>query len=373
MKIYKEKQFLIFDFENGRTVKYDFATKTAIGIKGKPVKNLCGQLSGMTVDELIECCEDKKYAKFLDFIKSKYKSYGVKNIGTILSKIPKYSKYEQIFAAGLEDIINFRYFSKSISDIPKSLLKIARKRNIKINDTLCRYWKEDPDAHYIGYMLDYISLNDNDILDIFKSERLEYYNSQSYYKSYFNILIREYGYNAKALFTYLDRLKTYEGIEDIYYIMSELYDYAYMMKSISDKFDKYPRNFLTTHRIACRNYNRLKKNFHEEMFQNRIKKEYECTYKNYIFIYPDCTQDIKDEAVMQNNCVASYIDRVIDGECHIMFLRNKDNPDKSLVTLEIRNNRIVQALRHFNNPITDQDLEAIDFWNKKYEKGSVAA
>ncbi len=40
MRVYKEKQYLIFDYEDGRTVKYDFATKTAIGIKGKPVKGL---------------------------------------------------------------------------------------------------------------------------------------------------------------------------------------------------------------------------------------------------------------------------------------------------------------------------------------------
>ena len=26
MKVYKDKQFLVFDFENGKTVKYDFAT-----------------------------------------------------------------------------------------------------------------------------------------------------------------------------------------------------------------------------------------------------------------------------------------------------------------------------------------------------------
>ena len=47
MKVYKDKQFLVFDFENGKTVKYDFATNTAIGIKGKPVKNLQSQLNGI--------------------------------------------------------------------------------------------------------------------------------------------------------------------------------------------------------------------------------------------------------------------------------------------------------------------------------------
>lgn len=67
-RIYKDKQFLIFDFEDGKTVKYDFATKTAIGKKGKPVKDLRSQLSGMTMKELIECCDDQKYAKFLKFV-----------------------------------------------------------------------------------------------------------------------------------------------------------------------------------------------------------------------------------------------------------------------------------------------------------------
>lgn len=63
MRVYKDKQYLIFDYKDGRTVKYDFATKTAIGINGKPVKNLCSQLRGFILDQLIECCDDKQYAK----------------------------------------------------------------------------------------------------------------------------------------------------------------------------------------------------------------------------------------------------------------------------------------------------------------------
>lgn len=148
--------------------------------------------------------------------------------------------------------------------------------------------------------------------------------------------------------------------------MQELYDYARMMKTISPKFDKYPRNFLTTHKIACRNYNRLKKEFSEEIFRTRINKDYECVFGDYQFIYPTSTQDIKDEAVAQNNCVASYIDDVIDGKCHIMFLRKKSSPKNSLVTIEIRNNTIVQAKRRFNDPVTDEDQKAINSWNKKF-------
>ena len=37
MKVYKEKQFLVFDFEDGKTVKYDFTTGKTIGKLGKIV------------------------------------------------------------------------------------------------------------------------------------------------------------------------------------------------------------------------------------------------------------------------------------------------------------------------------------------------
>ena len=98
-KVFKEKQYLIFDFEDGKTVKYDFAIKKAIGKSGKYVRDLRSQLSGMTMRELIECCEDKKYANFLRFVQNK-SYYSIENIGTILSKVPLYSRYEQIFSAG---------------------------------------------------------------------------------------------------------------------------------------------------------------------------------------------------------------------------------------------------------------------------------
>ncbi|WP_262743874.1 PcfJ domain-containing protein, partial [Clostridioides difficile] len=36
------------------------------------------------------------------------------------------------------------------------------------------------------------------------------------------------------------------------------------------------------------------------------------------------------------NCVSSYIQNVIDGKCHILFMRKKDNLSKSLVTIEVK-------------------------------------
>lgn len=366
MRIYKEKQYLIFDYEDGRTVKYDFASKTAIGIKGKPVKDLRSQLKNLTLDQLYECFDDRKYANFLEFIKRSESTLHIYNIGTILDRVPLYSRFEQIFSAGIYDIIDDgKYFKYSINEIPKALIKLCKEHKIKLNNDIIKHFTENPDAHLMAYSLKFLSLSDEDILAVWKYKRI---NSHHVYQSYFNDLINDFGYRAKDLWLYIDRIKTFEAIEDMKYLLSELYDYANMMRQLSHKYDKYPRNLLTTHKIACRNYNRMKKEFSEEMFKKRINKQYECSFGDYIFIYPKSTQDIKDEAVSQNNCVASYIDRVINGECHILFLRKKNKPDDSLITIEVRDNQIVQARRRFNDLVTEEDQRVIDAFNEKFKK-----
>ena len=368
MKVYKDKQFLVFDFEDGRNVKYDFATKAAIGIKGKPVKDLNKQLRRFSLNELFDCCVDKQYAKFLKFIAtSEY--YEITNIGTMLNRVPRYAKYEQIYSAGFEDIVD-RFLNYTINEIPKALIKVAKTHSVKINNDLIKFWKENPDAYNLAFQLEYLSLDDKNLNDILKLYDLKYNCDTHTYirESYVNILINKYGYNAKSLFLYLDTLKTFEAIDKMETLLGELCDYANMMSTISPKFDKYPRHFLTTHQIAVRNYNRLKKEFSEELFKKRINKDYECTYKDYVFIYPNCVQDIRDEAVSQNNCVASYIDKVIDGNCHILFLRKKSSLKESLITIEVRDDKIVQAKRRFNYPVTKEDQEAIDYWNNKFSK-----
>ena len=372
MKIYKEKQFLIFDFEDGQTVKYDFATKTCVGKRGKPVSNLCSQLRGLTIDELCNCCVDEQYGKFLRFVKRNGAEYGcsINNIGTVLDRVPRFSKYEQIFSAGIEDIVDSS-FSYGINDIPKSLIKICKAHNIKLSNQFLEFYKKNPDAYFLAYNLEYISLNDNDIYNIlncYGSKRddnaLYYWTWRKY--SRFAELINEYGYNAKSLLMYLDHLKTFEALENMDSLLRELEDYANMMKEISPKFDKYPKHFLTTHKIASRNYNRLKHEFDEKKFKNRINPEMERTFDKFCFIYPKCIQDIKDESVQMSNCVSSYVQKVIDGQCDILFLRYKDSPDKSLVTIEVRNGKIVQALQRYNHPLTREQQEIVDKWNKWY-------
>lgn len=367
MRIFKERQYLIFEYEDGKTVKYDFATKQAIGKSGKYVKNLKAQLSGLTISAMCENCVDTRYANFLKYVMQREtaRQRYICNIGTILDTVPRYANYEQIFSAGIDEIVgsNFRY---TINDIPKGLIKLCKEHKITLSNDFLKFYTKNPNGHLLAYNLEYISLNDDDLKRFLHASRYE----RGEQVSYFNILIDDYGYTAKALLKYIDYLKTFEAIEDMYYIARELLDYASMMKRISPKFDKYPRNFLTAHKIACRTYNRLKEVFKEEDFAKRIDTELEYQIGDYRFIYPKTTQDIKDEAVQQNNCVASYIQRVIDGQCHIMFLRqqNKTLPieeqyNKSLITLEIRNYKVVQAQARFNTDVNEEEQNMINKFN----------
>lgn len=369
MKIYKDHQYLIFDFENGKTVKYDFAAQKSIGLSGRVVCNLSSQLRGLTVKELIDCCADKQYAKFLTFIRD-CEDYPISNIGTMLSRVPYYARFEQIFSAGLNDIVgaSFRY---TINDIPKSLIKLCREHKIILSNEVLKFYKENSNGWQLAYNLNYISLTEENIFKILTCEKQEKVYTDvntSHYEwvSTFNKLISKYNYTPKNLLMYIDRLKTYEALNDIPFVLSELQDYCNMMIQISPKFDKFPRHFLTTHKIAVRNYNRLKKEFNENKFAARINIEMEKTFDKYCFIYPKTTQDIKDEAVQMNNCVADYIDDVIEGQCDILFLRYKDTPDKSLVTIEVRDGRIIQALERFNDPLNADEAAVVDKWNKWY-------
>lgn len=379
MKVYKEKQFLVFDFEDGKNVKYDFATKQTIGKKGKVVNDLKSQLKGYSIEDIIDCCTDKQYGKFLKFVQREYSrsGYGIWNVGTILSKVPYYSNYEQLFSAGIDDIVGSG-FNYKINDIPKGLIKLCRTHKIKLSNEFLTLYKKNPDAYLMAYNMEYISLTDDDVYAVLtmKISIKEYYGTRQYdynYKSVYVLewLLKEHKYTLKGLMNYLDYLKTFEALDNVYDVLRELGDYVNMVSELSPKFEKYPKHFLTTHRIASRNYNRLKQKFEEDKFKNRIDKSLERTFGDYRFYYPDSTDDIKCEATQQNNCVASYIQRVIDGDCHILFLRLKDRPDESLVTIEVREvdgvYKIVQAKRAYNHDVSKEESEIINKFNKWQE------
>ena len=95
---------------------------------------------------------------------------------------------------------------------------------------------------------------------------------------------------------------------------------------------------------------------------------YQGTSGKYVFISPTCKQDFLDEAQMQQNCLASYVSKFVDGDCIIMFMREKKDPTQSLVTIEIRKDDndeytvLNQKYQARNRQCTSEQSAAIDSW-----------
>lgn len=353
MRVFKDHSFLVFDVD-GKQCKYDFATKQAYGFSGKPVKNISSQLRGYTVDQIIQSCDQPGYGYFLKAIRT-YWNDRYYNIGTLLEQARYFSELEPFFTAGVHHIKDIGHFRVSFRDVPTGLLRICREHNVTLSRELVEHYKANPDIYHVAYSLEYTTLTEKDVSDAL-AFRMFYYGG-----SVVHALIKQYGYTAKSLFLYLDRLATFEALR-VYEALELLRDTVSMCHAISPKYDKYPRYLKTTHDIVRRNYDRMKQAFDAEQFALRVKPEMENTIDKYTFIYPKTPQDIKDEAVQQNNCVASYIDRVIEGRCDIVFMRRKDSPEHSLVTLEVVDGKVVQRKQRYNYDTTAEQDAVIAKW-----------
>lgn len=366
IKSQKQGKFLVFDLGEKGVVKYDLATKEYIGKKGKPVANLCSQLRGYRIQEVIDSFDNEVYRKFLNHVYNQSSSCSTyHNVGTFLTWVGEYANHEQFFSAGFERVDVARKIK--ISDIPKRLLKFCKEhQNYRLTTSFIVNYKENVDICNIAF--DLVENNELEMFDIVSMFSYNSYRSPSLERVLH--LIKNHNYKPKSLFKYFDNIMMFEGVESTREVAELLFDYVQMSSAISNKFEKYPRHLKTIHDIAVRNYNRLKQIFDEEAFKTKINKDMEFKFNNYIFIYPNEIKEIKEEAVQQSNCVASYIKKVIEGKCHIMFMRHKDNPNKSLVTLEVSpvHKRVVQSRGLFNRYTTQEEDTAIEAFNKHLKK-----
>ena len=267
----KDGRYIVFEFEDGKTVKYDLATGKTFGKSGREVKSISSQLSGYDLLSTIEAFEDKRYRNFLKFLDKNFinrsranESYGwsyhqsdrrvnrYTNIGSFLSHVQEYSMFEQYFSAGIEKID--RDFTRKISEVPKGLLKIVREKGIKLDEELYQTYVARPDDVAWALTYEFTSMSTQEVMSIIveRSSRNTYYLTRTQkFKELLN-----WGWQYRSTLLYVDRLMTLEALD--YNIVDEVYDYANMMRKITPRYEKYPRNFLTTHKIAVTSIRKVK-------------------------------------------------------------------------------------------------------------------
>lgn len=85
--------------------------------------------------------------------------------------------------------------------------------------------------------------------------------------------------------------------------------------------------------------------------------------ENFCIKVPSTVMEIKEEGENQNNCVGRiYTKSVIEGNTHIIFIRKKENPEKSYITCEVSTEGLIRQYLLANNSTVKKNSIEADFW-----------
>ena len=114
----------------------------------------------------------------------------------------------------------------------------------------------------------------------------------------------------------------------------------------------------------------------------KLQKAYEYSDRKYCVVIPKGATEIVLEGRALSHCVGGYAERHIKGKTPILFMRNVENTEEALVTIELNEESltVIQAHGKKNRDPSDEEQAFIDKWlknakrrkNKKASKKKVA-
>ena len=172
----------------------------------------------------------------------------------------------------------------------------------------------------------------------------------------------------------IDILKLSTYLKDNKYDVTEYYDYICnaieLGYDLKNKQVLYPQNLMQVHdEIVEKKYVILDKNCNQKI--QKLAHELETNiYEDVDYIiYPaGSVEDLIKEGRNQNNCLRLYIEKYSQNACQIYFMRQKKNLDKSFITIEVKNKKIIQAkLKNNENP-DEKIMSILKKWEKSLNK-----
>ena len=353
VKVTKVGRFLHFRKDAGNSLSYDFSDKSFIKITNyrnpRTVISPQSFFRGMTFNEVFDGCVDDKYKKFI--LKVQKANNRCSNIGTFLQRLHRYQNLEQWILQGFDVSWSCKV---SIQNIPKNLLRIMKGMSSDQTEPLIS--NPQLGEKVIQKSIEYLYKEEGAEAVIAFLNRSGLYN--------FIALVETYNYEYRSLIKYVKYLKEREGFNP-WSTFSQIYDYARMQRSMTLKYNKYPKYFATVHDIVTQNYNIFKKEYSKKLFENNLDLSLEHIGINYCMVVPREPDHIKQEGVNLHHCVASYISDVSEGRTKIIFLRKKNKPEKSLITVEIRKKKVTQASGEYNRRLSSDEMEYLRHYCKK--------
>jgi hypothetical protein len=297
-------------------------------------------------------------------ISGKYYYYNFKEL---FYHINKYSMIWDL--AKNVDILNFHEVSYDSLILKKNTSEILIKAGLYNLANDCQKYRKkgtfeqifSVDRGYLSFMIENnITSSELEILSKFKIKNI---NLIRYLDKFHAYDLDKILYYCKPLDLYKYKLNPDKS--------SEYLDYLKFAKElgfdIKDKKYLYPKNLKKKHDEYMQQIETNKNKKTDRKIKSKYKKLLKNKYENkkYIIIPASSISALVDESKQQNNCVRTYAERIAKNECDIYFMRLIGSQDKSLVTVEVRNNRIVQK-RTKNNSITTNDQNKfLDLWERK--------
>ena len=134
-----------------------------------------------------------------------------------------------------------------------------------------------------------------------------------------------------------------------------------------------PDNFREAHDESVKKVKIIK----SSVIKSKIKKRYNELEKNeycdnvFLIRPAKSLEDMKDEAKQQNNCVyKNYSDQYAFGETDIYFMREVNNPEKSLVTVEVKKGTVRQKYQKQNQIVTKEQSKFLNKWENEVLKAA---
>lgn len=140
------------------------------------------------------------------------------------------------------------------------------------------------------------------------------------------------------------------------------------------KSNKYafPKELRKEHDKLAIQYKIHNKELLDKAISRRYKKLEKNVFKNKKFIITPAPTiaALEDESKQQHNCVRTYAEDYASGICDIYFMRDIKAQDKSLVTVEVKDNKVVQSRIKYNDSPNKTQIQFLDNWERKVLKGA---
>lgn len=187
--------------------------------------------------------------------------------------------------------------------------------------------------------------------------------------SFARVVGSEYNINLRRFIDYICFDLYRQGYGDVNEnFFKEYMDYLSMQKNFYGKVkEKYPEHFKTAHDVMALKINLAKLAEQCQDFSEQAEqvKELEYSAQGYCIVVPTEPRELADEGINLSHCVGDYIDRVASGECHILFLRRKNAPEQSLVTLQLSGRSICQAQGINRRSPTQAERKFLLHWGRE--------